>query len=189
MGSQKKLHLEKERPACLLTASLSCWTQLLPSQPSTRLSFPSFCHVSSFNPFHMQLSSPLPMCMARACPIHTRLQTSFLQSHYLHLTKESFFLPFSHSCLPCKVLQLQFTPGLLCAKRVPFHIPPPAHTYQLANVTPHQIGCRHLLTVLVTVFMYLSSLTFHPGNKNVTLPFNKFIIINFHSQVQNNLEF
>lgn len=125
------------------------------------------------------------MCMAQDCPTHARLHTSSLQSLYLHPTKENFFFPFffpfSYPCLPWKVLQLKFTPGLTCAKHIPFHVPPPTYTYQLTNATPHQIGCTHLLTVLVTVFMFLSGLTFHPGNKTVTLPSNKFITVNFHS--------
>lgn len=118
----------------------------------------------------------------------------FLQSHHFHPTQENFFFhfifPFSHSYPPCKVLQLKFTPGLLCANNSPFHTPPPAHIHQvIIHATPELKGCRHLLTLLVTVFLHLSGLTFHPGNKNVTLPSNKFTIINFQSWAQNNGEF
>lgn len=127
MGSQKQLRLEKERRACHLTAPLSCWTQLLPSQPSAPLPFLSSCPASLFNPFHAQVSSPLPMCMAQVWPAHTRLHASSLQCHYLHPIKENVFFPFIfssfHSCLSCKVLQRRFTPALLCAKHFPLSRP------------------------------------------------------------------
>lgn len=108
----------------------------------------------------------------------------FLQSHHLHPTKENFFpffFPFSHSCPPCKGFSTQIHSRPTVCKSFPLHTPPPAHTHQIIHATPHPKGCRHLQAVFVTLFLYLSGFTFHPGNKDVTLPSNKFITINFHS--------
>lgn len=167
MGSQKQLHQEKERPACPLIAPLSCWTQLLLSWPSAPLPFPSSCHDSLFNPFHAQVSLPLPTCTAQlwllTTPLHRFLpilSPSPQQEKCLFFFPPFFlfFFSFSYSSLPCTFLQLKFTPGLMCAKHVPFHTPPPTHTYQLTNATAHQIECRHLLTVLVSLCVFVASL-------------------------------
>lgn len=184
MGSQKQLPLEKERPACHLTSPLSCWTHL----PSLQL--PSLSYLLAMFP----CLTPFKPNSAPPAHVHgSGVAHSLMPSHQLPsvpprsfnkgkcLFSFSFFFTLFHSCLPCKVLQLKFTPGLLCATHFPFHISPPTNTYKLINASPHQIAHRHLLIVIVTIFLYLPGLTFHPGNKHVTLPSNRFIIINFHS--------
>lgn len=137
MGIHKQLPLEKERPACHLTPIVML------GSPST---FPTF---SSLSLSYLPAMCPCLTCFvpksAPPCPSTAQVWLShtsshqFLQSHHLHLTKENFFFPFffpsSHSCPPCKVLRLKFTPGLLCANNFPFHTRPPAHTRSL--MPPH----------------------------------------------------
>lgn len=152
--------------------------------PST---FPAF---SSLSLSYLFAICPCLTCSvpkaAPPCP-HARLRSDPLTHIFTPVPPGSspspnqgnFFFPFSYSCPPCKVVQLRFTPGLLCVNHFPFHTFPPAH--QVTHATPHLKGSRHLQTVLVTLFLYLSGLTFHPGNKNATLPSKIFITINFHS--------
>lgn len=190
MGIHKQLPLEKERPACHLTPIVMLDSpSVFPAFSSLSLSFlPAMCPcLTCFGP----KSAPLAPMQAQVWPTHTSSH-QVLQSHHLHLTKENFFpffFPFSHSCPLCKVLQFKFTPGLLCANHFPFIPllqPTPTSSFM---PTAHLKGCRHLQAVFVTPFLYLPGLTSHPGNKDVTLPSNKFIIINFHSWAQNNGEF
>lgn len=176
MGSQKEHHLKKERPVCHLTAPLSSWAQLLPAPPSAPLLFLFSYHASLFNSFLTHFlpksAAPCPCAWLRSGSL-AHISTP-VPSNPITFTKTRDIFIFFHLLflsLPSSLhsFETQIHSRLTVCKVCPF-----SHPCSSSHL------CTHLPAVLVTIFMYLSGLTVHPGHKNVTL-LPKFVTIKFHS--------